>query len=185
MIEDFLVPFAAVGLAELGDKTQIAILMLSIRVEKRLLLLVGALLAFLVVDGFAVFFGELLSRVVPLNFMGLVSGLTFLVIGFFCLLGSGEFDRIVVGSPLQSGFTFIFLSELGDKTQVASFLFAVQYNPLLVFLGVMLSLAILSVLAVYFGELLGKKLSERMLQRFSGLIFVAIGLWIVVSWMIS
>jgi len=54
MIEDILVPLIVTGLAEFGDKTQLSILLLSLRTKKHLYLLLGVMLAFLIVDGVAV-----------------------------------------------------------------------------------------------------------------------------------
>jgi putative Ca2+/H+ antiporter (TMEM165/GDT1 family) len=58
MIVDIMVPLITVGLAELGDKTQLSILIMFSKTREHLKLLLGILLAFLVVDGFAVLFGS-------------------------------------------------------------------------------------------------------------------------------
>jgi len=51
IIEDILIPLVAIAAAELGDKTQISILLLSSKTKKHLQLLLGVMLAFLIVDG--------------------------------------------------------------------------------------------------------------------------------------
>lgn len=49
-------------------------------------------------------------------------------------------------SAFISGFSMIFLSEWGDKTQIASALFATEYDPHMVLTGVMMALFLLSLM---------------------------------------
>jgi len=58
MMLDLLIPFFAIGLAELGDKTQLAVILLSSRTGDHLQLLIGIVLAFMIVDGVAILAGE-------------------------------------------------------------------------------------------------------------------------------
>jgi len=56
IIEDILIPLVAIAAAELGDKTQISILLLSSKTKKHLQLLLGVMLAFLIVDGIVILY---------------------------------------------------------------------------------------------------------------------------------
>ncbi|MDP2217991.1 MAG: TMEM165/GDT1 family protein [Methanolobus sp.] len=78
-------------------------------------------------------------------------------------------------SPFMSGFWLILVAEMGDKTQLAAALFATQYNPLLVFVGVMLALFILSVMAVYLGKIIMDKVDKRTISTIAGIMFILIG----------
>jgi putative Ca2+/H+ antiporter (TMEM165/GDT1 family) len=72
----------------------------------------------------------------------------------------------------------VFLAELGDKTQLATFGFAAESRSgLSVFLGSALALVTTSLLAVLAGGLVGRFVSPAMLQRFSGTLFVVLGVW--------
>jgi putative Ca2+/H+ antiporter (TMEM165/GDT1 family) len=51
MIQDILIPFLLVGIAELGDKTQLAVLILSTKTKKYTSLLSGVMLAFFLTTG--------------------------------------------------------------------------------------------------------------------------------------
>lgn len=75
----------------------------------------------------------------------------------------------------MSGFWLILVAEMGDKTQLAAALFATQYNPLLVFVGVMLALFILSVMAVYLGKIIMDKVDKRTISTIAGIMFILIG----------
>ena len=53
-----IIPLLAVGLAEMGDKTQLSILILSTRTKEYFRLLLGVMLAFLLADGLAILLGS-------------------------------------------------------------------------------------------------------------------------------
>jgi putative Ca2+/H+ antiporter (TMEM165/GDT1 family) len=75
-------------------------------------------------------------------------------------------------------FGAVFVAELGDKTQLATFGFAAESrSPLSVFLGSALALVTTSLLAVVAGGLVGRFVSATVLQRASGVLFVVLGAW--------
>ena len=76
-------------------------------------------------------------------------------------------------------FATVFLAELGDKTQLATLLFAAERNtsPLLVFLAAAGALVLSSALAVALGVGAERYLSALPLKLIAGLGFIAIGLW--------
>jgi len=76
-------------------------------------------------------------------------------------------------------FASVFLAELGDKTQLATLLFAAQgENPkLTVFAASALALVLTSAIGVLAGAALSQVVTPRMLSIVAGLGFVAIGLW--------
>jgi putative Ca2+/H+ antiporter (TMEM165/GDT1 family) len=76
----------------------------------------------------------------------------------------------------------VFLAELGDKTQLATFGFAAESSSRLsVFMGSALALVTTSLLAVLAGGLVGRFVSAAVLQRFSGALFLVLGAWILWS----
>jgi putative Ca2+/H+ antiporter (TMEM165/GDT1 family) len=79
--------FALVFAAELGDKTQLAILGLTAGGKSRLAVFLGATLALALTSGLAVLAGEALSRVVPDIWMKRGAGVAFLVMGVLFLVG--------------------------------------------------------------------------------------------------
>jgi putative Ca2+/H+ antiporter (TMEM165/GDT1 family) len=84
---------------------------------------------------------------------------------------------------LWSIFVTVFLAELGDKTQIATLLFAA--DPRLSRLGVFVAstgaLALSSLLAVLVGEQLSLLVSPRLLKGIAGVGFLLIGLWILLD----
>lgn len=181
MLESVLVPLVTVGLAEFGDKTQLSILLLSSRVKNRFNLLVGVMAAFLVVDGFAILVGSYVANILPYGWVSTAASIAFIIFGILVLFSSksstaDEYFRSCSRSPFYVGFTLIFLSEWGDKSQIVSGLFSTQYNYLMVLAGVLVALGLLSSIAIYFGGLISNKVERETLEKVSGALFILIGI---------
>ncbi len=78
-------------------------------------------------------------------------------------------------------FVTVFLAELGDKTQLATVLFASdkQMAPVLVFCAASLALIASSALAVFLGVAAEKYLTMLPLKLIAGIGFVLIGAWTI------
>lgn len=76
-------------------------------------------------------------------------------------------------------FATVFLAELGDKTQLATLLFASRDRSTLwtVFAAASLALVLTSALGVLAGALVSQHVEPRLLSRAAGIGFVLIGLW--------
>ncbi len=76
-------------------------------------------------------------------------------------------------------FTSVFLAELGDKTQLATMLFAAKSeNPkLTVFAAAALALVATSALGVLAGDAVSRVVDPEWLTRLAGVGFVAVGVW--------
>jgi Ca2+/H+ antiporter, TMEM165/GDT1 family len=187
-LNDIIIPLLAVGLAEMGDKTQLSVLLLSSRTREYAQLLAGIMLAFLLADGFAILVGSWVTNVIPVHLVKLVSGAVFIIFGVMILRGEKEEEeesRLSPRNAFVSGFSMIFLSEWGDKTQIASALFATEYDPRLVFVGVMTALLILSVMAIYLGKFLAGRIDRKRITRIAGVVFLLIGLSFMLSAVMS
>lgn len=80
-------------------------------------------------------------------------------------------------------FASVLIAELGDKTQVATLLFAanVRNPPLLVFAAAASALCLSSALAVLLGTVGARYLDDLPLKLIAGIGFIAIGAWSVVE----
>ncbi|MBN2374106.1 TMEM165/GDT1 family protein [bacterium] len=80
---------------------------------------------------------------------------------------------------LLAVFLALFISELGDKTQLATILFATDKdaNKLVVFIGASLALIAASAIAVLAGSAISQYISERRLHFIAGIGFIGIGIW--------
>ena len=80
-------------------------------------------------------------------------------------------------------FVTVFLAELGDKTQLATLLFATDQRISRpgVFLASSGALVLSSLIAVVFGAQLSNYLSPRVLKVVAGCGFIAIGGWLLIN----
>jgi len=80
-------------------------------------------------------------------------------------------------------FVAVFIAELGDKTQLATMLFAADKNvsKLVVFAGASLALVVASAIGVLAGTLLSEYISEKVLTYIAGFGFIAIGAYTLYS----
>ena len=76
-------------------------------------------------------------------------------------------------------FGAVFIAELGDKTQLATMLFAADkdVSRWTVFLGASAALIVASAIGVLAGSMLSHVISEKHLHYIAGVGFVVIGLW--------
>jgi putative Ca2+/H+ antiporter (TMEM165/GDT1 family) len=80
---------------------------------------------------------------------------------------------------LSTVFTTVFIAELGDKTQLATMLFASdkEASKLTVFAGAALALIFTSAIGVLAGSAISFYVSEKTLRYIAGAGFIGIGAW--------
>lgn len=80
---------------------------------------------------------------------------------------------------LLTVFASVLVAELGDKTQLATMLFAADKDvgKLTVFFGASLALIVASGIGVLAGGVISQYISEKHLQYIAGIGFIAIGVW--------
>lgn len=78
-------------------------------------------------------------------------------------------------------FATVFLAELGDKTQLATILFASEENrePTFVFVAAGLALLLSTAIAVFLGAIAENWLTFVPLKLVAGISFVLIGVWTI------
>jgi putative Ca2+/H+ antiporter (TMEM165/GDT1 family) len=84
---------------------------------------------------------------------------------------------------LLTVFATVFMAELGDKTQLATVLFAAdaRHNPWLIFMASSAALVCAAGLGVLAGGWLSRHIDTRMLSLVAGIGFIAIGAWTVIA----
>ena len=80
-------------------------------------------------------------------------------------------------------FVTVFFAELGDKTQLATLLFAAQQNTskVGVFLASAGALVFSSLIAVLVGSQLSTHIPPRVLKLAAGVGFIVIGVWVLID----
>jgi putative Ca2+/H+ antiporter (TMEM165/GDT1 family) len=180
--------FALVALAELGDKTQIAVITLSSRF-KVFSVFVGAMLAFLVTTGVGVAIGDALTLVLPTFWIRVAAAILFIVFGVYTIVSvilkrdEAEFKaKKETRNGVYSSFSLILLMELGDKTQLSVIALTAEYEfPLFVFAGVMLAFALITALGVTVGMALTRFVPLKYIQLASGAVFLLLGIVFLIT----
>lgn len=80
-------------------------------------------------------------------------------------------------------FIAVFVAELGDKTQLATLLFAAdkEVSKFTVFIGASLALVLATAIGVMAGGLISQYVSEKYLHYMAGAGFVGIGVWMLIK----
>ena len=80
-------------------------------------------------------------------------------------------------------FTSVFIAEVGDKTQLATMLFATdsRVSKVGVFAAASLALVSTTLLAVLAGSVITKVVSESMLKTAAGVGFILVGVWTLIT----
>lgn len=84
---------------------------------------------------------------------------------------------------LLTVFATVFIAELGDKTQLATMLFAAdkEVSRLTVFVGASLALIATSALGVLAGSAMSETINVKYLHYIAGIGFIAIGFWTLIK----
>jgi len=80
-------------------------------------------------------------------------------------------------------FGSVLLAELGDKTQMATMLFATDRSlpPMSVFAAASLALIVSTLFAVVLGSTITRVVPASTLKFAAGIAFVAVGIWTIVT----
>lgn len=188
----FFVAFLLVFISELGDKTQLLVLSFSNK-TKPFFILLGVALGSFFSHGIAILFGSsigLLENDFIHNLLEFVTYLSFILLGIFSFFqkSNSENDSKKEGflrkvSSVGLGYIFIIafsivIGELGDKTFLASLGLGISYPTYKVslVLGAVTGMVVADSLAIIFGKLLNKYISESSMQKFSGILFLIFGI---------
>jgi Ca2+/H+ antiporter, TMEM165/GDT1 family len=187
------IAFAVTFLAELPDKSMFASLVLSTR-YRPLWVWAGASAAFTVHMIIAVTAGQLLALLPHRTVDAIVAALFLAGASYLWITSFGpehhqdEADAARLGAGRASflrvagaSFTVIFIAEWGDITQFTAANLAARYNPFLVFAGATLGLWAVTATAVSIGAKGLSRLPLAWVNRITGTILIALGIYAAVS----
>ena len=193
--------FGLIFVAELGDKTQLAVVTQTCKFRSPWSVFLGGSLALTAVTALGAVGGQILGDLIPTRVIQVIAGLAFILMGLIVWRESAKMRDIVecevveddcdgLGdsqtedrrkSPFNwkafsSTLSLLFLAELGDKTQLAVIgLSSEQALPWVVFLGGALALSSVTALGVLGGEQLCRIIPQHILLKVSAALFVAMG----------
>jgi Ca2+/H+ antiporter, TMEM165/GDT1 family len=196
----FLSAFGLIFIAELGDKTQLAVLVQTCKYRRPLPVFLGGSIALIVATALGVIGGQILSYLVPESIIRIVAAVIFVLMGGLVWRESmksgasktveatdcaGDDDAtIIVSQPgiwdwraFGSTLALLFFAELGDKTQLAVLsLTSESAQPWAVFAGAASALTLVTAIGVLCGQQLSRLIPERQLLRISAAAFVVLGI---------
>ncbi|MHA1375230.1 MAG: TMEM165/GDT1 family protein [Promethearchaeota archaeon] len=202
-----MITFGLLFIGELGDKTQLIVFNLALDYKKFYKVGIGATVAFALLVTIGVFFGAVITKFIPLFIISIVSGLVFIIIGIFetrdlkelylnhkLKKQGGEISSVkgaepeenkfsrLKKNPYAAGFGFIFLMELGDKTQILTITLASIYSfPIEVWLGSFFALISVAWMGILIGSIIARKVPKLYLKIVSISLFLFVGVLILVT----
>jgi putative Ca2+/H+ antiporter (TMEM165/GDT1 family) len=169
--------FTLISLAEIGDKSQLVCMTLAAR-HRTAPVVLGASVAFALLNLAAVLFGAAVARWVPEYVVGGAVVLLFTAFGLRASLTKEEVHEAAAVRKSAHGifvttFLLIFAAEFGDKTQLAVAGMSAAIPPTPVWVGATLALIMTSALGVWAGRALLQHIPLHWLHRLSGVLFLA------------
>ena len=182
----FLLSFAVIFIAELGDKSQLMAMTFATRY--RFWTVIGAITAATaVVHLFSVALGNVVGLALPTGPISVLAGLAFIAFGLWTLRGDklseeeeGKAQRATRSAFFAVAIAF-FLAELGDKTMLATITLATTEGWLGTWLGSTLGMVAADARAIGVGAMLGKALPEKVIRIGAAVLFFVFGAWLLVE----
>jgi putative Ca2+/H+ antiporter (TMEM165/GDT1 family) len=184
----FLVSFGLIFLAELGDKSQLMAMTFAARYKASTILL-AITAATAVVHLASVLLGAVLGVALPTRAISVVAGLAFLAFAAWTLRGDELDDDAAAKAARLKRSVFLsvggafFLSELGDKTMLATVTLAADDTGFWALTGTWagstVGMVAADALAIVAGQQLGARLPERAVRVGAAATFVVFGVWLI------
>jgi Ca2+/H+ antiporter, TMEM165/GDT1 family len=179
-VEAFLVSTVVVGLAEIGDKTQILALMLAARFLRPVPIIFGIFFATIANHAAAGLAGTLIGDALNGPWMRWVLGLSFLSVAVWALFPDkyeGGDQTISRSGAFVATLCAFFIAEIGDKTQIATIGLAARFGQFYsVVVGTTLGMMLANVPAVLIGDRIAGNLPVRAIRIAAAVVFAALGL---------
>lgn len=187
MIEALLVSLAAVGVAELGDKTQLLVLMLARRFRRPIAVGLGLVAALALSNVAAALFGRWIDALLPDALLAWLIGGLFVAIGLWTALddeddGADAVPPVSGRRAFASVFGVFLLAELGDKSQLTTVgLSASLADWWVVALGATLGAALVNLPVIWIGHALQSRRLAAAFRWGGAALFVVIGVAVIVT----
>ena len=185
-MEAFLISTLVVGVAEIGDKTQLLALLLAARFQKPIPIILGILTATLLNHAAAGWLGTWLGSLLQGNWLRWGLGISFLAVAIWTLIpdkmdeDEGKPDHRF-GAFITTLISF-FLVEIGDKTQVATIALAARFDALVpVVAGTTLGMMLANVPAVFIGNAVAHRLPLKAIRMVAAGIFAVLGIAVLLG----
>jgi putative Ca2+/H+ antiporter (TMEM165/GDT1 family) len=185
-MDAFLISFALIFVAELGDKSQLMAMTFAAR-YRAWTILAAITVATAVVHLISVAVGSVVGAALPTDTINVLAGLAFLGFAAWTIRGDelGDDEAARAARTSRSVFFTVavafFLAELGDKTMLATVTLATDHGWFGTWLGSTLGMVAADALAILVGQQLGARLPERTVKIGAAITFVVFGMLLIVE----
>ena len=178
-MEAFLISTGIVGLAEIGDKTQLLAFLLAAKFRKPLPIVLAIFVATIANHAFAAAVGAWITSMLGPDVLRWVLGVSFLAMAAWTLIPDKldeEDTKLAKYGVFLTTLIAFFMAEMGDKTQVATVALAARYHDIVsVVLGTTFGMMLANVPAVYLGDKIANRVSLRLVHGIAALVFAVLG----------
>ena len=178
-MEAFLISTGIVGLAEIGDKTQLLAFVLAAKFRRPLPIVLAIFVATIVNHAFAAAIGAWVTGMLGPDLLRWVLGVSFLAMAAWTLIPDKldeEDTKLAKYGVFLTTLLAFFMAEMGDKTQVATVALAARYHDVVsVVVGTTLGMMLANVPAVYLGDRIAGRVSLRLVHGIAALVFAVLG----------
>lgn len=185
-MDSFFVSSLIVTASEMGDKTQLLALLLATRFQKPIPIILGILAATLLNHAVSGAVGIWLGTFLQGDTLRWILSGSFLAVGLWTLIPD-KMDEEETPNVMQKSYgVFIttliafFLAEIGDKTQIATFVLAAKFHQLMpVVIGTTFGMMLANVPAVFIGNALAHRLPMKAIRIGAACLFLLLA---VLTW---
>jgi putative Ca2+/H+ antiporter (TMEM165/GDT1 family) len=179
-MEAFLISTGIVALAEVGDKTQLLAFILAAKFRKPVPIVLGILVATLANHGLAGGIGTWITSFLTPEILRWILGLSFIGMAAWILIPDKldeEEAPLVKYGVFTTTLIAFFLTEMGDKTQIATVALAAQFQTLMIVVaGTTLGMLVANVPAVICGDRIAHRMPVKTVHGIAAIIFAVLGI---------
>jgi putative Ca2+/H+ antiporter (TMEM165/GDT1 family) len=179
-MEALLASIVVVAVGEIGDKTQLLALMLSVRLRRPVPIVFGIVAATLANHTLAALVGDWVRHALPAPRLRWLVAASFFGVAVWALRADEAEDTGKAAASNLGAFALtagaFFIAEMGDKTQIATAVLAAQFgNIAAVVAGTTLGMLIADVPVVLLGNAGARRIPFKLVRGLAAALFALMG----------
>lgn len=181
-MNEFLIAFSTIAIAEMGDRTQLLSLVLSAKYRRPWPIIAGIFLATLANHALAGFVGVWLGRYLTAAVLDGAVGASMIAMAAWTLIP----DKLESDGKLAGRGAFLttliafFVAEIGDKTQIATLALAAGYSNLpMIVGGTTAGMLAANIPVVLLGKAFAERLPMKAIHYFAAALFAVLGAYFI------
>ena len=179
-MQALLASIVVVAVGEIGDKTQLLALMLSVRLRRPVPIILGIIVATLANHTLAALVGESVRHLLSAQWLRWLVAASFFGVALWALKADDAEDTAKVATGNLGAFALtagaFFIAEMGDKTQIATAVLAAQFGSVAtVVAGTTLGMLLADVPVVLLGDAGARRIPFKLVRMIAAALFALMG----------